>query len=67
MHGTASWALLLKQYIAFLKALITLFLYLTTGNFYPNTLHDGNLERFFFFLATLMAINTLVFWWISYR
>lgn len=38
-----------------------------TGNFYPNTLHDGNLERFFFLLATLMAINTLVYWRVSYR
>ncbi|XP_067091234.1 solute carrier family 15 member 5 [Osmerus mordax] len=52
----------------FLGALIIQLVYLLSGgNFYPNTLHDGNLERFFFFLATLMAINTLVFWWISYR
>lgn len=41
--------------------------YLFAGNFYPNTLHDGNLERFFFLLATLMAVNTLVFWSVSYR
>ncbi|KAJ7997616.1 hypothetical protein DPEC_G00213980 [Dallia pectoralis] len=36
-------------------------------NFYPNTLPEGNFEHFFFFLATLMAINTLVFWRISNR
>ncbi|KAG7454463.1 hypothetical protein MATL_G00259990 [Megalops atlanticus] len=32
-----------------------------------HSLSDGNLERFFFLLATLMAVNTLVFWKISYR
>lgn len=47
--------------------LIALFSCQTTGNFYPNTLHEGNLEHFFFFLSMLMTINTLVFWWISYR
>lgn len=47
--------------------LIALFSCPTTGNFYPNTLHEGNLEHFFFFLSMLMTINTLVFWWISYR
>lgn len=38
-----------------------------TGNFYPNNLSSGNMERFFFTLATLMAVNTLVFWRISQR
>uniref|UniRef100_A0A672GKT0 Solute carrier family 15 member 5 n=1 Tax=Salarias fasciatus TaxID=181472 RepID=A0A672GKT0_SALFA len=47
--------------------IIQLVYYSSGGNFYPNMLHDGNLERFFFFLATLMAINTLVFWSVSYR
>ncbi|XP_026167009.1 solute carrier family 15 member 5 [Mastacembelus armatus] len=52
----------------FLGALIIqLAFFLSGGNFYPNKLHDGNLERFFFILATLMAINTLVFWSVSYR
>ncbi|XP_032407251.1 LOW QUALITY PROTEIN: solute carrier family 15 member 5 [Xiphophorus hellerii] len=37
------------------------------GSFYPNSLHDGNLERFFFLLASLMTINTLLFWRLSYR
>ncbi|KAE8296470.1 Solute carrier family 15 member 5 [Larimichthys crocea] len=47
--------------------LIQLVYFLSGGNFYPNTLRDGNLERFFFLLATLMAINTLVCWSVSYR
>ncbi|XP_031688702.1 solute carrier family 15 member 5 [Oncorhynchus kisutch] len=52
----------------FLGALIIQLVYLLSGgNWYPNTLHEGNLEHFFFFLAMLMTINTLVFWWISYR
>lgn len=40
---------------------------LTAGSFYPSVLHDGNLERFFFFMAMLMTINTLVYWSISHR
>ncbi|XP_059917186.1 solute carrier family 15 member 5 [Gadus macrocephalus] len=52
----------------FLGALITQLLYfISGGNFYPSLPHEGNLERFFFSLATLMAINALVFWKISYR
>ncbi|KAM7396450.1 hypothetical protein PAMP_019487 [Pampus punctatissimus] len=52
----------------FLGAFILQLVYFTSGgNFYPNILHDGNLERFFFILATLMAINTFVFWSISNR
>ncbi|KAF3689034.1 Solute carrier family 15 member 5 [Channa argus] len=52
----------------FLGALIIQLVYfLSGGNFYPNILHDGNLERFFFLMATLMAMNTLVFWSLSYR
>ncbi|KAG7522964.1 solute carrier family 15 member 5 [Solea senegalensis] len=52
----------------FLGAFIVQLAYFSSGgNFYPKTLHDGNLERFFFLLATLMAINTLVFWSVSYR
>ncbi|XP_020786775.2 solute carrier family 15 member 5 [Boleophthalmus pectinirostris] len=52
----------------FLGAFIVLLLYLISGgNFYPNVLHEGNLERFFFLLAFLLAVNTLVLWRISYR
>lgn len=41
--------------------------FIITGNFYPNNLGSGNMERFFFTLAILMTINTLVFWRISQR
>ncbi|XP_030621199.1 solute carrier family 15 member 5 [Chanos chanos] len=52
----------------FFGALLIQFVYLVSGgNFYPNTMSDGNLERFFFVLATLMAINTIVLWRVSYR
>ncbi|XP_016117616.1 solute carrier family 15 member 5-like [Sinocyclocheilus grahami] len=52
----------------FLGAFLVHFLYFVSGgNFYPNNLSSGNMERFFFTLATLMAINTLVFWRISQR
>ncbi|XP_062857054.1 solute carrier family 15 member 5 [Trichomycterus rosablanca] len=52
----------------FLGALLIQFLYhVSGGNFYPNILNDGNMERFFFILAMLMTINTLVCWKISYR
>ncbi|XP_061085825.1 solute carrier family 15 member 5 [Conger conger] len=52
----------------FLGALVIQLVYLLSGgNFYPDSLSEGNLERFFFLLATLMAVNTLVFWRISYR
>uniref|UniRef100_A0A8C8ST20 Solute carrier family 15 member 5 n=1 Tax=Pelusios castaneus TaxID=367368 RepID=A0A8C8ST20_9SAUR len=37
------------------------------GNWFPNSLNEGNLERFFFLLASLMVVNTLGFWTISYR
>uniref|UniRef100_A0A3B4ZIJ2 Solute carrier family 15 member 5 n=1 Tax=Stegastes partitus TaxID=144197 RepID=A0A3B4ZIJ2_9TELE len=50
----------------FLGAFIVQLMYFVSGNFYPNMLHDGNLERFFFILATLMAINTVAFWSVSY-
>ncbi|KAL7867885.1 hypothetical protein SRHO_G00092690 [Serrasalmus rhombeus] len=52
----------------FLGALLIQFFYLVSGgNFYPNTLSNGNMERFFFMLAMLMAVNTLVFWKLSWR
>ncbi|KAM8860831.1 solute carrier family 15 member 5 [Synchiropus picturatus] len=47
--------------------LIQLTYFITGGHFYPNILHEGNLERFFFLLASLMALNTLVLWSISKR
>uniref|UniRef100_A0AAY4B2N4 Solute carrier family 15 member 5 n=1 Tax=Denticeps clupeoides TaxID=299321 RepID=A0AAY4B2N4_9TELE len=47
--------------------LIQLVNLISGGNFFPNALSDGNLEFFFFILATLMALNTLAFWKISHR
>ncbi|XP_032651920.2 solute carrier family 15 member 5 [Chelonoidis abingdonii] len=37
------------------------------GNWFPNFLNEGNLEKFYFFLASLMVVNTLGFWTISHR
>uniref|UniRef100_A0A3P8W9K5 Solute carrier family 15 member 5 n=1 Tax=Cynoglossus semilaevis TaxID=244447 RepID=A0A3P8W9K5_CYNSE len=51
----------------FLGAFIVQLAYFLSRNFYPSTLHDGNLERFFFLLALLMAINSLLFWHVSHR
>ncbi|NXG02752.1 S15A5 protein, partial [Sakesphorus luctuosus] len=39
----------------------------TEGNWFPHLLHEGKLERFFFFLASLMMVNTLGFWTIAHR
>ncbi|XP_051808024.1 solute carrier family 15 member 5 [Acanthochromis polyacanthus] len=47
--------------------IVQLVYFISGGNFYPNILHDGNLERFFFLLATLMALNAVVFWSVSHR
>ncbi|NXB62432.1 S15A5 protein, partial [Struthidea cinerea] len=38
----------------------------TQGNWFPHLLHEGKLERFFFFLASLMMVNTLGFWTIAH-
>ncbi|NXM60103.1 S15A5 protein, partial [Illadopsis cleaveri] len=39
----------------------------TQGSWFPHLLHEGKLERFFFFLASLMMVNTLGFWTIAHR
>ncbi|XP_050765818.1 solute carrier family 15 member 5 isoform X2 [Gymnogyps californianus] len=39
----------------------------TQGNWFPHLLHEGKLERFFFFLASLMMVNTLGFWTVAHR
>ncbi|XP_064012076.1 solute carrier family 15 member 5 [Pogoniulus pusillus] len=39
----------------------------TQGDWFPHLLHEGKLERFFFFLASLMLVNTLGFWSIAHR
>ncbi|KAJ6659952.1 hypothetical protein lerEdw1_018149 [Lerista edwardsae] len=37
------------------------------SDWFPNVPSDGKLERFYFFLASLMMINTLGFWATSHR
>uniref|UniRef100_A0A8V0YBR1 Solute carrier family 15 member 5 n=1 Tax=Gallus gallus TaxID=9031 RepID=A0A8V0YBR1_CHICK len=39
----------------------------TQGNWFPHLLHEGKLERFFFFLASLMMVNALGFWTVAHR
>ncbi|XP_077452328.1 solute carrier family 15 member 5 [Stigmatopora argus] len=46
---------------------IQLAYFLSGGSFYPSVLHEGNLDTFFFLMASLMAVNTLVYWSISHR
>ncbi|XP_043944173.1 solute carrier family 15 member 5 [Protopterus annectens] len=40
---------------------------LSGGMSFPSSLKDGKLEQFFFILASLMVLNTLGFWKVSYR
>uniref|UniRef100_A0A8C9DIJ7 Solute carrier family 15 member 5 n=1 Tax=Prolemur simus TaxID=1328070 RepID=A0A8C9DIJ7_PROSS len=52
----------------FTGALLVEVLYLISeGNWFPNTLNKGNLESFFFFLASLTLLNVLGFWNVSQR
>nr|XP_012631291.1 solute carrier family 15 member 5 [Microcebus murinus] len=52
----------------FTGALLVELLYLISeGNWFPNTLNKGNLESFFFFLASLTLLNVLGFWSVSQR
>uniref|UniRef100_A0A8C3SJ37 Solute carrier family 15 member 5 n=1 Tax=Chelydra serpentina TaxID=8475 RepID=A0A8C3SJ37_CHESE len=50
-----------------LNKLTLLQIFASLGNWFPNFLNEGNLERFYFFLASLMVVNTLGFWTISHR
>ncbi|KFO36595.1 Solute carrier family 15 member 5 [Fukomys damarensis] len=49
---------------ALLVKLVYLF---SEGNWFPNTLNKGNLEIFFFLLASLTLLNLLGFWSVSQR
>ncbi|XP_006167388.1 solute carrier family 15 member 5 [Tupaia chinensis] len=52
----------------FTGALLVELVYLISeGNWFPNTLNKGNLESFFFFLASLALLNVLGFWRVSQR
>ncbi|KAM6436957.1 solute carrier family 15 member 5 isoform 1-T1 [Liasis olivaceus] len=37
------------------------------GEWFPNILNEGKFERFYFFLASLMIMNTLGFWTVSHK
>uniref|UniRef100_A0A8C5P2I7 Solute carrier family 15, member 5 n=1 Tax=Jaculus jaculus TaxID=51337 RepID=A0A8C5P2I7_JACJA len=53
---------------AFTGALLVEVAYLVSeGNWFPNTLNEGNLETFFFLLASLTLLNALGFWRVSQR
>lgn len=57
-HGSACFA----------GAMLIKLLYLISeGNWFPNTLDKGNLENFFFVLASLMLLNILGLWRASWR
>ncbi|XP_054446888.1 solute carrier family 15 member 5 [Pteronotus mesoamericanus] len=59
---------LLNGFGCFMAALLVELAYLISeGNWFPNTLNKGNLESFFFLLASLTLLNILGFWSISQR
>uniref|UniRef100_A0A8D0GW79 Solute carrier family 15 member 5 n=1 Tax=Sphenodon punctatus TaxID=8508 RepID=A0A8D0GW79_SPHPU len=52
----------------FLGAFIVQVVYVgSQGIWFPNFLNEGKLERFYFFLASLMMVNTFGFWKVSHR
>ncbi|KAF6121724.1 solute carrier family 15 member 5 [Phyllostomus discolor] len=60
--------ILFNGFVYFMGELLVEFVYLISeGNWFPNTLNKGNLESFFFFLASLTLLNTLGFWSVSQR
>ncbi|XP_036106616.1 solute carrier family 15 member 5 [Molossus molossus] len=69
IRGTSMNCLtLFNGFGCFTGALLVESVYLISeGNWFPNTLNKGNLESFFFFLASLMLLNVLGFWSISQR
>ncbi|XDA74935.1 hypothetical protein R6Z07M_005158 [Ovis aries] len=59
---------LINGFACFMGALLLDLVYLISeGNWFPNTLNKGNLENFFFFLASLTLLNVLGFWSVSQR
>ncbi|XP_016052982.1 PREDICTED: solute carrier family 15 member 5 [Miniopterus natalensis] len=69
IRGTLTNFLTLFNGLAcFTGALLVELVYLISqGNWFPNTLNKGDLESFFFFLASLTLLNALGFWSISQR
>ncbi|XP_069806839.1 solute carrier family 15 member 5 [Dendropsophus ebraccatus] len=52
----------------FLGALLIELVFLASkGDWFPDVLSAGHLERFFFFLASAMLLNSLAFWRVSHR
>ncbi|XP_004460399.2 solute carrier family 15 member 5 [Dasypus novemcinctus] len=69
IRGTSmSFLTLFNGLGCFTGALLVELVYLISeGNWFPNTLNKGNLESFFFFLASLTLLNVLGFWSVSQR
>ncbi|XP_030794810.1 solute carrier family 15 member 5 [Rhinopithecus roxellana] len=69
VRGTSmNFLTLFNGFGCFTGALLVELVYLISeGNWFPNTLNKGNLENFFFFLASLTLLNVLGFWSVSQR
>uniref|UniRef100_G1LA24 Solute carrier family 15 member 5 n=1 Tax=Ailuropoda melanoleuca TaxID=9646 RepID=G1LA24_AILME len=69
IRGTSmNFSTLFNGFGCFMGALLVELVYLISeGNWFPNTLNKGNLESFFFFLASLTLLNVLGFWSVSQR
>ncbi|KAG3292310.1 solute carrier family 15 member 5 [Ictidomys tridecemlineatus] len=69
VRGTSmNFLTLFNGFGCFTGALLVELVYLISeGNWFPNTLNKGNLESFFFLLASLTLLNVLGFWSVSQR
>ncbi|KAM5174907.1 solute carrier family 15 member 5 [Callospermophilus lateralis] len=69
IRGTSmNFLTLFNGFGCFTGALLVELVYLISeGNWFPNTLNKGNLENFFFLLASLTLLNVLGFWSVSQR
>uniref|UniRef100_A0A8C9QEJ1 Solute carrier family 15 member 5 n=1 Tax=Spermophilus dauricus TaxID=99837 RepID=A0A8C9QEJ1_SPEDA len=69
IRGTSmNFLTLFNGFGCFTGALLVELVYLISeGNWFPNTLNKGNLESFFFLLASLTLLNVLGFWSVSQR
>ncbi|KAF0883812.1 solute carrier family 15 member 5 [Crocuta crocuta] len=69
IRGTSmNFLTLFNGFGCFMGALLVELVYhISEGNWFPNTLNKGNLESFFFFLASLTLLNVLGFWSVSQR
>ncbi|XP_045867912.1 solute carrier family 15 member 5 [Meles meles] len=69
IRGTSmNFLTLFNGFSCFMGALMVEMVYvISEGNWFPNTLNKGNLESFFFFLASLTLLNVLGFWSVSQR